>query len=427
MENIKKSEKGITLVALIVTIVILIILAIVTINAIQGDSLLGKAQAAADKYKEKANEEDEILKEYLAYLENDGTLDVGELTPDKLNTVLDENNNTVLTDGYENKITIPAGFKILVDSTTSYSENNITVTSGIVVEDAEGNQFVWIPVGAVSNKYKTVNITLARYASFVKDENGAYTISQNATNYADEIEEKEWVRTGDHNEYGSYGTLRERATSENSKVSNARSIKDFCESSIGNGGFYIGRYQARTTSTEERNSNTNTLTNVTCKKENSVYDYISQSSASEKAKNMYANGYSTGTFSSDLVNSYAWDTALVFFQEFGGSANFAYTSTHYVHVPQIGEEYIITRDGESVICNVEELADDKPEWTTEEWDEETKMGIYFWGLGPYVCVGGSWTVYRGSGRYYAAGKRNYPTDEFGKEGLTFRVVLYCAK
>ena len=52
-----KTEKGITLIALIITIVVLLILAVVTINSIQGDGIIQYASNAADEYTAKANEE----------------------------------------------------------------------------------------------------------------------------------------------------------------------------------------------------------------------------------------------------------------------------------------------------------------------------------------------------------------------------------
>lgn len=57
-----KSEKAITLVALIITIIILLILAGVTLNMVLGDnSLINKSQSSVDKYKESANNEQDLL------------------------------------------------------------------------------------------------------------------------------------------------------------------------------------------------------------------------------------------------------------------------------------------------------------------------------------------------------------------------------
>ena len=69
------------------------------------------------------------------------------------NTVLSTKQNTDVYDEYGNKIVVPAGFKIRVDEgTRTKGDANSTathVTEGIVIEDASGNQFVWIPVGKI--------------------------------------------------------------------------------------------------------------------------------------------------------------------------------------------------------------------------------------------------------------------------------------
>ena len=56
-----KSEKGITLVALVITIVILIILATVSISFAVNGGLFDKAQRGADMYKDSAEDEAQTL------------------------------------------------------------------------------------------------------------------------------------------------------------------------------------------------------------------------------------------------------------------------------------------------------------------------------------------------------------------------------
>ena len=46
-----KTQKGITLIALIITIVVLLILAVVTINAVQDGGIIGHAKNASKEYK----------------------------------------------------------------------------------------------------------------------------------------------------------------------------------------------------------------------------------------------------------------------------------------------------------------------------------------------------------------------------------------
>ncbi|MCI9245897.1 MAG: hypothetical protein HFJ30_01930, partial [Clostridia bacterium] len=63
------------------------------------------------------------------------------------------------------------------------------VQDGIVIEDNEGNQFVWIPVGDIKNKDgTTTTITLGRYEDFeTKNVAGNYVPKQDADNYTQTV------------------------------------------------------------------------------------------------------------------------------------------------------------------------------------------------------------------------------------------------
>ena len=108
---------------------------------------------------------------------------------DNLNKVLSTSGNITLEDDFGNKIKVPAGFKIITKTDTentdlNYTAETIDVTKGIVAEDGEGNQFVWIPVGTIytdieKTEANAKTITLGRYSDFTKT-NNAYTVAQNA-------------------------------------------------------------------------------------------------------------------------------------------------------------------------------------------------------------------------------------------------------
>ena len=84
-------------------------------------------------------------------------------------------------------------------------------------------------------------------------------------------------------------------------------------------GFYLGRYEARDEVTEStRNNSTNDNNQVVTKADKFVYNYVTQNQAATLSRNMYGE---TENFTSDLVNSYAWDTALVFFQKCSDDSN----------------------------------------------------------------------------------------------------------
>ena len=60
-----KTQKGITLVALIITIIVLLILAVVTINAVKGDGIIQKAESATQKYNDAAVKEQAKIDSYI--------------------------------------------------------------------------------------------------------------------------------------------------------------------------------------------------------------------------------------------------------------------------------------------------------------------------------------------------------------------------
>ena len=205
-----KQEKGITLIALVVTIVVLLILAGVSVNALFGNSGIIEKAKEAQNAMNKAKENDEKgINELTNWLDNqvNGTTggttggDDTSTTP-KISTLVGKvvDKNTKAEDAYGNKITIPKGFKILEHNPTSstgavtynYTNSEETgehipaVQDGIVIEDKDGNQFVWVPVGTIKNKDNTTNtITLGRYSNFTK-QNGNYVPAQTAENYKQE-------------------------------------------------------------------------------------------------------------------------------------------------------------------------------------------------------------------------------------------------
>jgi len=68
MKGKTRVEKGITLIALIITIVVLLILAVVAISSITNDGILSYATNAAKDYNQAVANEQEMLKEYINFL-----------------------------------------------------------------------------------------------------------------------------------------------------------------------------------------------------------------------------------------------------------------------------------------------------------------------------------------------------------------------
>ena len=402
-----KESKGITLIALVITIIVLLILAGVTIATLTGDNgILGKANDA--KTQTEQAKEDENLKIAIAgSYGTDGKLNLKDLKDnlenqginyDKNNTgfplevtvngekkKIDANGNIIgsiqslktkgtvfndtitLEDTYGNQVTIPKGFKIASDSATD-------VTGGIVIEDATytntiGSQFVWIPVATGENAIKkankeTVEIELGRY-DFTKNSDGTITTSEYSGSYTEDT-------TASHN------SSRGNAT--------AKDIEKFKTSANSNHGYYIGRYEAGKTDNDGF---------MVCKSGQEVWNYITQPKASEVSRNMYG---SEAKVTSDLINSYAWDTAIVFIQKCGTESNsstYSYTvgesSTSTSEPQATGTNILKATNKIDKQCNIFDMAGNCREWTTETCSHSVGPCVYRGGCYNFSNI---YTIYR---------------------------------
>ncbi len=376
MKQKLKTNKGITLIALIITIIVLLILAVVAITAIKGDGIIAHAKNAKTQYTEAQTNETSIISGYEAYIEDSlpGAVKKVEKNLDK---VLSTTDNTPLVDEFGNKITVPAGFKIITKTNTentdlNYTADDIDVTKGIVVEDGEGNQFVWIPVGKIytdteKTEANAKTITLGRYSNFTKT-NNAYTVAQNVSAYA----------TPTPITIGSYSYTEYNTTQSNAIIKN---IEEFCTKALASGGYYIGRYEARVENYDASNistSNRNKTEDWTgyiaanekklklvSKANSQVWNCVTQKKASSLCQSMYTNK----PFESDLVNSYAWDTAIIFFQEFGENTTYSRKRSVNSSLANTGTSGTSYTGKKDIICNVYDMAGNCYEWSTETFSD----------------------------------------------------------
>ena len=191
MKSIKE-KRGITLIALAVTIIVILILAGVTIDAVFSENgIINKAKEAANAMNNAvANDQAELndLLEELNEIMNsewNSNIEIPEENtipdpePPKLDDTTGMQDETIqVEDEYGNKVTIPKGFEVV-------EEEGTTVPEGIVVQDKDRNQFVWIPVGRVYKDSTGTNysdIQLGRYT--FDTTNGTPTLVQAA--YTDE-------------------------------------------------------------------------------------------------------------------------------------------------------------------------------------------------------------------------------------------------
>ena len=118
-----KSDRAITLIALVVTIIVLLILAGVTINSVVGsDSVIKKSKIAVNVYKNESDEEEKSIEN----LENVIDENVNETQEKYLKSGEYASNTDMYYDGTSLAV-IPAGFTVSGIS----SENKIS--SGLVI------------------------------------------------------------------------------------------------------------------------------------------------------------------------------------------------------------------------------------------------------------------------------------------------------
>lgn len=390
------NQTGITLIALVVTIVVLLILAGVTINAVFSDrGIIKKAQDAQNK----ANESIQKDMEQINALENWLNENTGESNNDKevnISTLVGKGavtKNTKAVDTYGNKITIPRGFKVLAhgteagSATYTYSGDTIpAVQDGIVIENGtDGNQFVWVPVGTIKNKDNTTNtITLGRYSSFTAT-NGVYTPVQVASveNYTQAVKIS--------NKYQELSTFRDGSKSDGSENATARDLKTFIEMSLANGGYYIARYEASGDSSK-----------IYSKYDQTVLTDIPQPIAASLAREMYGEVKENNEliYASDLVNSYAWDTAIIFIQTYSTETDASSYASKNKSTSKAN-----TGTNNDKYCNIWDMSGNACEWTTEYYTSSSSSVFY-------PCV------YRGGYYYTAYGKANYYTSYRDGGGTT---------
>ena len=302
------------------------------------------------------------------------------------------------------KITIPAGFGIVKEMNDNITGEKIetianlneylnilteeNINKGIVIQDKNGNQFVWIPcsIGEIENKVK--------YSRYVFNEEGYEEVGQGPI--TDPLLKAK----------GNYRLFNESAEED---VNFER-----IDSVTNHGGFYIGRYEAGVN--EARNNKEKETESVLCKMGLNIYNFVTRRQATELAKDMYKDSNSV---ISGLVTSYEWDTILRLLYEKG--VNVVNSSSWGNHFSETEEEStgdlkgqlkVTGSDEKYKVYNIYDLAGNGAEWTTE-----------FCGNVEFPCVarGGNFTI---SGEEIPVSIRMSYSEESSFKNITFRPVLY---
>ena len=391
-------QKGITLIALVITVVILIILATVTLNVVLGEGgLIQRAQQAKELTEQAALTEQQSLNSLMSEYANIMAEDQNPPIPKSEVEEAKESgtpfeDTTTITDDLDNEVTIPGEFHIAEDSGTKVEE-------GIVIEDDSGNQFVWIPVGEY-NVSTTINSTGKLTNELTRrtfTEEGSMPVSGDDAIAGPKAEE--------NNEYY-YGEGNENSVAK-------EQIGAFKTSATTNKGFYIGKYEA---GTETERTLDAQLTKPLVQANKYPYIWITSDEAKQQAEAMY-NGNEFVT--SELISSYAWDTALNFICQTNEEGYLLATTTDdaYGNINKGYSNTNRTQTGEysaDNYSNINDLLGNCSEKTTE-YSSYTSYGH------SYPCVGRG-SSYSSSNNFAA---RRGSGDPTGRSATgSFRIQLY---
>ena len=276
-----KNNKGITLVVLVVTIVVLLILAGVSINLVLGNNgIIAKAQEAKTKQAE-ASEND--LK--------------------GMNSLIEQMESTLNGSGNGGK-TEPETVPYLPSDDFHY-DTSTSVDTGLVIQDASGNEYVWVVVPKSLYSNTNYNSNNAKKPSSSTDyANIEYCLHQYTATYRNGTDYSDTYAADTDN----VGWFADVTAYNNLKNSMLKSVYE-------NGGFYVGRYEAGigTNRTSEGPTNSDGKYTIegmpvpVSKADAYPYTYVTRTQAQNLASKVNA-----GTKTSSLMFGVQWDLVLAF-------------------------------------------------------------------------------------------------------------------
>ena len=166
-------------------------------------------------------------------------------------------------------------------------------------------------------------------------------------------------------------------------------LNGFISSVEKNKGFYYARYEASKGSDGKAKSKAN----------QNDWTGITQLEASSKSRSMYTTNNGVRT---DLINSYAWSTALEYINKMG--------SSDYINKKNTVTSILKTGQSGDKACNIYDMSGNISEWTTETATNSTGKCTY---------IGG------GIGQQQGTAFSRYVSDTVSKSNsISFRVIMY---
>ena len=308
-----RKNKGITLVALVVTIVVLLILAGVSINLVLGNNgIIAKAKDAETKSAEASQNDLKGMNGLVSKME-------GALAGNG-STGSGSGNGGAGGSGADTKVPAEATAETapyFPDNTFTKKEG--TIDTGLVIQDASGNEYVWVVVPRTTAVYATTGLgkttfSDADYTSIENDLKEYTKTYRGSTSFITDT----WY-ADDKNE----GWLSE---TEYKTLKNSM-LKSVYE----NGGFYVGRYEAgiettgtnRTSNTDKNSDGKYIMPSIApvTKADAYPYTYVTRTQAQNLASNV-----NSGTKTSSLMFGVQWDLVLAFMHNKGNIEDSTLTS-----------------------------------------------------------------------------------------------------
>ena len=287
-----KNKKGITLVALVVTIVVLLILAGVSINLVLGNNgIIAKAKEAETKSAEASQNDLKGMNSLIEQMEstlNGGSSDNKE--DEKLGKLVNDMG------------TLPEDTTPYFPSSDFKRREKTNTENGLVIEDTEGNEYVWVVVPRTTAVYKSIGLgkttfTDADYTSIENDLKEYTKTYRGSTSYSDtyiaDTANVGWLTSSEYTEL---------------KNSMLKSVYE-------NGGFYVGRYEAGIGTNRNSPGPTNSDGKYTIEgmptpvSKADAYPYTNVTRT--QAQNL-ASKVNAGTKRSSLMFGVQWDLVLAF-------------------------------------------------------------------------------------------------------------------
>ena len=434
-QKLKMKNRGITLIALVITIIILLILAAVTIAALSGDNGILSNAARAKQETEKVEVLEQIRLDIYGEMADNGGIDPTEADIERIADNYGDISGSTFADkilttekgSYEIKLsdiwtagsstqdpidppstTLQPGeiataerneyydaeadktAKIPIGFTVSDKEGETSINGGLVVYAPDNSEYVWIPVDGIIGEDGDLNDVNAENIADRKILLGRYVFKSDGT--VDTTEGTTPATLGGQlkiSSTDSYYYTEDTTGKGNTVATGEKGIDSFIQSVRDNGGYYIARYEAsENTSTNKADS----------KYDKTVWTNITQPNASIACQNLYEG------VNSDLVNSYAWDTAILFIQKYADSD---YSRQDGKSINSSKQTTGLSGD---IQLNIYDMAGNCREWTTETSSYANR---------PCVRRGGDYDL----SRYYTS-CRFYFNTTTAYSDPSFRPLLY---